>query len=226
MSGENLREQLERDQSWRIDEVRQLRNTLLGDLKQEDWPAHSLRALLVMQYAHLEGYTQTAFRLYVDEINSAALKASELKQSLVVAGMAKEFKAFRDGSDGVGMNGGEGFLLRRARRQSAFVDKLRLAEREAVLINAEEAVSLEMNLGADVLRRNLFVLAVPEEELEHWVYGALEFFRKNRNDISHGVRTEKIPPSLFRDHYEKFERYMGGLGMLLYRAVREGWYRA
>lgn len=220
-----LRVQLEADLLWRQDELRHLRNTLIGSLdRREDWPASSLRALLVMQYAHLEGFTQTALTLYVDHINQSGLRACDLHLELVAAALSGEFKSLRTGADGEEAAEGESTLLRRAKRQAALVKRLRECEASPISINPEHAISLEMNLGEAVLRKNLFVLAIPSDKISRDTYGALEFVRRNRNDIAHGSRKEKIEPGLFEAHWSKCWAYMDELVILVSTAAREKWY--
>jgi len=224
MDLEVVRAQLEEDLSWRAAELRALRNELLGDIPEAgDWPAAALRALMVMQYAHLEGFTQHALGLYVEAVNDMALAAGELQTRLFAAALAREFKVLTAGAQ---VNEDESsLLLRRAKRQVALIEKLLIGAREPIVIPVEDAISLEMNLGADVLKRNLYLLGIPESSLGGATYGTLEFIRRNRHDIAHGGRRERIEPRLFEAHWRRAEEYMSELIRLLSRALREGWYR-
>lgn len=220
-----IRAELETDLSWRVEELRSLRNQLLGDFTtSDDWPVASLRALLVMQYAHVEGFTQTALGIYVNAINGAAVPTKDLRVELHAAALASEFKALRTGVP-EDLNDTER-LVRRAKRHVDFVQRVRLMESESIELVAEDAVSLEMNLGSEVLKKNLFILGIPSSSFSETTYKTLEFIRRNRNDIAHGGRRDRIPPNLFESHWEKCEEYMNELARLLTRAIRDEWYRA
>jgi len=117
-----------------------------------------------------------------------------------------------------------GRLTRRAQREVQFVHRVRDFERSAIRIDADEAVSMEMNLGSDVLKRSFYALCVAESGLDSTYYRTLEFIRKTRNDVAHGSRTQRIPPGLFEAHRKKSELFMGELQRLMTRAVREEWY--
>lgn len=218
-----LRAQLEEDLAWRLDELRHLRNSLLGGLEPASWPASALRAILVMQYAHLEGFAHNAFRLYIDAVNSQQLRAHELRPHLFASALVSEFDALRQG--GNEQESGEGRLMRRANSQFKFVEKLRLLSNAVVTVDADHAVSMEMNFGADVLRRTLFMLGIPETEVDNSYYSSLEFVRRARNDIAHGSRRERVEPGLFEAHRSKCERFMNELVRLIGHAVQDEMYR-
>lgn len=220
-----LRSQLEDDLSWRLDEIRHLRNTLLGQTARSSWPASALRAILVMQYAHLEGFAQNAFSLYVEAINSRQLKASDAQPHLFVSALIPEFNALRHGS-GNEPESEDSRLTRRVTNQLKFVQKLRLLGDGPLIIDAEAAVSMEMNFGADVLRRMLFMLGIPETKVGNSYYTSLEFVRRQRNVIAHGGKWERIEPGLFEVHQGKCEQFMNDLARLLTLAVTNEWFRA
>ena len=227
MNLEDLRVQLEEDLNWRSDEMRFLRNELLSQsATSEDWPVAAIRALLVVQYAHLEGFTQTGLSLYIDAINDSGVASGELRGELFSAIFAQEFRALRSGSATDSGGADDERLLRRVKRQVALIDRFRAASSGCVPLTPSEVVSLEMNLGSEVLKKNLYLLGIPLESFPASTYSALEFFRRTRNDVGHGGRRENIQPGLFEAHWRKCEQYMGDLVRLLTQAVREEWYRA
>jgi hypothetical protein len=224
MELESFREQLEGDLTWRQDELRQLRNALLGQYKKRDeWPVACLRTLMVMQYAHLEGFTQHALGLYVEAVNQRSVAMRNLQPQLSAAAVAGEFRALR-ASDGAN-DDSLGSLERRARRQVALVNKLLEASSALARIEPDDAVSMEMNLGADVLRKNLYLIGIPSSAFDQPTYGSLDFIKRSRNDVAHGGRKERIEVGVFVAHTEKADNYMSELVRLLTRALRERWYR-
>ncbi|MGI5162157.1 MAE_28990/MAE_18760 family HEPN-like nuclease [Microbispora sp. CA-102843] len=225
MDPADLRAQLEDDLAWRLDELRHLRNQLIGALGRDQWPIASMRAILVMQYAHLEGFSHNAFSLYVDAINTCRLDAKALHPHLFATALVPEFDAVRLGAGG-DQESEHGRLTRRARSQVAFVTKILQLSESPLTIEADAAVSMEMNFGADVLRRTLYRLGIPESEVSKHYYESLEFVRRTRNDIAHGSRKEKIEPGLFDAHRRKCEQFMNDLARLISRAIANEWYKA
>jgi hypothetical protein len=120
----------------------------------------------------------------------------------------------------------EGRLTRRASMQVKFVDKLRVLSAGEVSIDADRSISMEMNFGADVLRRTLLMLAIPETEIDVSYYSSLEFVRRARNDVAHGSRKEVISARLFDRHQRVCEQFMNELARLIGAAVRQEWFMA
>ncbi|QWB24226.1 MULTISPECIES: MAE_28990/MAE_18760 family HEPN-like nuclease [Streptomyces] len=220
-----MRAQLEEDLAWRLDELRHLRNQLLGDSKRESWTAAAMRTILVMQYAHLEGFTRNSFHVYVTAINEASLNASELQPQLLASALASEFTALRRNVGADDDKDDEGRLTRRAQNEVAFTSKLLDVMAVPLTLTAEEAVSMEMNMGRDVLRRCLYLLAIPGDKVNKHQYNAIEFVKNARNDIAHGSRKERFSPALFEAHREKCEQFMRDLMRVITLAATEQWYK-
>lgn len=221
----DFRSELEEDLAWRVDELRHLRNELLGDIDRDQWPAVAMRSILVMQYAHLEGFAQNCFAMYVSIVNQQRLRAHEVNPHLFASALVNEFETIRLGSGGDQESEG-GRLLRRARSQVRFVEKLRRLSDDICLIDVDAAVSMEMNFGPDVLRRTLFRLGIPETELNQAYYDALEFVRRTRNDIAHGSRKERIAVAEFDAYQRKCEQFMGELVRMISIAAAAEIFRA
>ncbi|MFG3600276.1 MAE_28990/MAE_18760 family HEPN-like nuclease [Micromonospora chersina] len=221
---EEVRAELEEDLAWRLDEIRHLRNTLLGQVNRADWSVTAMRALLVMQYAHLEGFARNAFAIYVAVVNRQSLKAEEAHAHLFASALTAEFEALRRGATN-DQEGEDGRLMRRAKLQVDFVERMRELGSGVLFVDVDSAVSMEMNFGADVLRRTLYRLGIPEAEVNRAYYNSLEFVRKMRNDIAHGSRKERIAPGEFEAHQRKCEEFMNELVRLVAAAIRSGWYR-
>jgi hypothetical protein len=219
-----VREDLEADLAWRMDELRHLRNSLLGDFRQDEWPAVALRSILVMQYAHLEGLTRTALAAYAQAVNEEGLLGDDLQPQLFASSLAREFKALRGGAGDA--DEADGKFTKRAKREVDFVIRLRTMSEGPVAIDPDDAVSMEMNLGRDVLQRSLFSLGIPPSRVEDAHYRALEFVRRCRNDVAHGGRNERVEPGLYLSHQRKCEDLMHHLVRLVTQALTDGWYRA
>ncbi|MEW2087556.1 MAE_28990/MAE_18760 family HEPN-like nuclease [Streptomyces sp. NPDC005283] len=226
MNVAELRAQLEEDLTWRLDELRHLRNRLLGSESEDKWSASSMRAILVMQYAHLEGFTRNAFALYVSVINSRQIVATQLQPQLLAAALGVEFDALRKNR---GENEDEeeegGKLTRRARNQVSFLQRLQELAAGPLEISADTAISVEMNLGRDVLRRCLYMLAIPMDEVSRAQYSSIEFVKNARNDIAHGSRKERISAGMFKAHTVKCEQFMNDLTRIITSATSKQLFR-
>jgi MAE_28990/MAE_18760-like HEPN len=220
----DVRTQLEEDLTWRMDELRHLRNTLLGSVKPGDWPVHALRAIMVLQYAHLEGFARNAFATYLDAVNGQQLQATEAHPHLFATALTPEFDAIRRGSTS-DVESDDGRLMRRAKSQVGFVEKLREVNQDVLVIDVDSSISMEMNFGADVFRRTLYRLGIPETEVHKTYYASLEFIRRLRNDIAHGMRKERIPSGEFEAHQRKGQEFMNELTRLITTAVSSEMFR-
>ncbi|MFF1760398.1 MAE_28990/MAE_18760 family HEPN-like nuclease [Streptomyces sp. NPDC058266] len=220
MNVAELRAQLEEDLTWRLDELRHLRNRLLGSESESDWSVSSMRAILVMQYAHLEGFTRNAFALYVAVINSHQVAATQLKPQLLAAALGVEFDALRKNrGEAEDEDEEEGKLTRRARNHVSFLQRLQELTAGHLEIAADTAISMEMNLGRDVLRRCLYMLAIPMDEVSRAQYSSIEFVKNARNDIAHGSRKERISTGMFKSHTVKCEQFMNDLARIITSAT-------
>lgn len=83
-----------------------------------------MRAILVMQYAHLEGFTRNALSLYVDLINNHGLRAHEVHPQLLASALATEFKELAAAAS-IAASENEGKLTRKAKSHVAFLARLR-----------------------------------------------------------------------------------------------------
>lgn len=220
MNVAELRAQLEEDLAWRLDELRHLRNRLLGNEGESEWSVSSMRAILVMQYAHLEGFTRNAFALYVTVINSHRATAAQLKPQLLAAALGAEFDALRKNKgEHDDEDEEEGKLTRRARNHVSFLRRLQELSAGHLEINTDTAISMEMNLGRDVLRRCLYMLAIPMDEVSRAQYSSIEFVKNARNDIAHGSRKERISSGMFKAHTVKCEQFMKDLTRIITSAT-------
>jgi hypothetical protein len=220
----DVKAQLEEDLAWRADEIRHLRNALLGSTKSTDWPAHAMRAILVLQYAHLEGFARNSFAIYLETVNEQRLRATEAHPNLLATALTPEFDAVRRGS-GSDAEPEDTRLMRRARLQVNFVDKIRTMSERTLFVDVDSSVEMEMNFGSDVFRRTLYRLGIPETELHMTYYSSLEFIRRLRNDIAHGMRKERIAAGEFEAHQRKGEEFMDELVRLITSAVSAEMYK-
>jgi len=184
--------QLESDMAWRQAELRALAN-LQANIRREAEKAQLRRALLVMLYAHAEGFCKIAFLTYVNAVNKAALTCTLASEALVAASFADVFHALEYGDPK-----GKVFLLPPpidakltvfARQREFITDIPRLLARPLVV--PDTAVNTEDNLSSRVIKRNLYRLGFPEDLLGSY-HVLLDELVNRRNNIAHGADSAPV----------------------------------
>ncbi|MFE0034320.1 MAE_28990/MAE_18760 family HEPN-like nuclease [[Kitasatospora] papulosa] len=217
-----IRATLEGEITWRRDEVRRLRN--LQTLQISGQSRESLRrALLVMLYAHLEGYAKFALEQYAEAINRAGLTVRQGRKELGAACLAEKFKTYRspESSDPLDPAGGR---ARQILKDAEFLEDLLGMQSTPISLNVDHVTSADSNLSPAVLRRNLAMLALDDSGV-HRFTSALEGLLKLRNNIAHGERLN-LPSD---QSFEKLEGRIFGLcdslTLLVYHSVRDEQYK-
>ena len=122
----DLRAQLEHDLTWRLDELRHLRNLLTYEEK-EDLRRELRKAIIVMLYAHFEGFCKVAFQSYVSAVNALSRPRRDVNKHLRASAMAGTFRAYdnRDRKNKVFKNDlPDDTKLHRYSRQVDFLEEL------------------------------------------------------------------------------------------------------
>lgn len=192
MSLENFQLQIEKEREWREDEIRFLDNNQRS-LLNKDEQKRIRRSILCLLYAHIEGFVQFAFSLYIDEINKKGLVCSDVKPVIAAATLHKEFLALnnKDKKSVIFRRSlPDDSTLHKLSRQVEFVEKLNVVQRHPVTI-PDGYVSTENNVGQQVLEKLLYQVGLEYEDLKD-VYAPLNRLLNVRNDISHGKRKQGI----------------------------------
>src|SRR6266849_5075140 len=92
MNVAELRAELESDRAWREEELLafQNRGALIEDDSERD---RYRRALVVLLYAHYEGYCKFAFSSYVAVINSSGVRCGDADYAVAAASLSEAFHA-------------------------------------------------------------------------------------------------------------------------------------
>ena len=188
---------LEQELSWREDELRTLRNALgTAGLTSDD--QEYCRTVLVMTYAHFEGFVKQSLGIYVDLVNSKGLKCGDLAEPLAVSTISEEIASLRNPPmsppstvDSLALK-----LQRQAEREVEFVRRVRDNDEDAAALDPEDLTSTDSNLSPAVLRRNLFRLGLDPGFVDEYE-SSLTFLLRTRNDIAHGGRTVVVPRPRF-----------------------------
>lgn len=178
--------EIEKDFAWRIDELRFFKNRLSSISLPTDQDRFR-RALVLLLYAHFEGFCRFAFTLYVNAINRTGINCAQANSAIAAASLSDLFKALRDPQKKI-----PEFCrilpndtkLHRFGREREFVDKAADFSNRPVQIG-DDVVDTKSNLNPTVLRKNLYRLGFAFDQfsgLEASINQLLEY----RNKISHG----------------------------------------
>ena len=157
-SPEAVYEELEGDHRSREGEIR-LVQRLLTTVSSTDEQEILRRSLVLLVYAHLEGFCKFALLAYAAAVNSMNLNCSEAAYPVAAASLSKVFAALRNPSS-------KHEIFRRTLPDDA---KLHLAAREQIFIESykiifkqkidipDEAVDTQSNLSSVVLKKVIVI---------------------------------------------------------------------
>lgn len=194
-----VRAEIERDRAWRQDELRFFQNCAARFETKEEQQQFN-RAVILLLYAHFEGFCKFAFTLYINEVNKIQLVCATANYSLAASSLSDLFRALRDPTK------------KCAEFKTALPDdsKLHLFAREKEFVERaadlmqrrlsipEEIIDTESNLRPVVLRKNLFRLGFKHDQFEPFE-GDIHLLLEYRNKIAHGAAQDGIK----QDTYEK-----------------------
>lgn len=216
MTSDELHAELENDRFWREEELRFLQNRC-KDLSEEDKEKY-LRALVLMTYAHVEGFTKFALLGYVRCINSKGLSCADAEASIAAASLREVFLALQNPEKKSSLFNEvpDDSALHRLAREREFV--LRSFDVLAKPVNLPDSVvNTESNLWPIVLKKNLFRLGLPHERFEH-LEGNLSMLVNARNEIGHGATPKPIKWTLYEKLRDTSIKVMRDLQSTLFTA--------
>jgi hypothetical protein len=182
-----IRAELEEEQTWRQDEIRFLRNQLVN-IGDEFKKMQFRRAIVVMLYAHYEGFCKFALIQYIKAINQSSLKCNELISEIVASAWSKVFAAIENGDPESRIFRRElpnDKRLRRFARRRDFLDQFIEFTSEIAQI-PEELVDTEANLWPHIMKRNLYLLGLDCDILSKYDQN-IGLLIGRRNNIAHGA---------------------------------------
>ena len=188
MNVAQLRAELEADQSWRQEEIRFFQNqTARLDTEEQQNPFR--RVLILLLYAHFEGFSRFALTLYVNAINDIGMTCGEANPAIAAASLANLFRDLRDPqhkSEEFRRDLPDDTKLHRFARDREFIE--RVADFTIRPVNIpDHVVDTESNLNPVVLRKNLYRLGLPYDlfkDFDKHIHQLLGY----RNQIAHGER--------------------------------------
>lgn len=178
---------LEVDLAWRLDEIRFLRNQVAA-LAKEDERKRLRRAVVVMLYAHLEGFTKTAIREYAKAVSMARIPCGEATAVVLASSIGKLFDALETAEKAPEFRAEEDLRIHKHWRRTSFVSSWHDRLREPLVLD-QSIADPGSNLTPRVLKKMLF-LAGLDPNLVQENHGIILELVEKRNDIAHGEARE------------------------------------
>lgn len=221
----SIRAEMENEQTWRQDEIRFLRNQL-ANISRNAQKKQYRKSLVVMLYAHYEGFCKFALEQYIRAINLANVKCEEATPAVVAGAWAKVFTAIESGdqkSKVFKTQLPKDDRLHRFARRREFIEQIRdFAEQQALI--PDGTVDTESNLWPIVLQKNLFMLGLDHEAFSHHD-GDIHRLMKHRNNIAHGAQREGLTDKTYRDLQQAVFGIMDDLMDMVMDALKNEQYK-
>jgi MAE_28990/MAE_18760-like HEPN len=216
-----LRAELEADRAWREEEIRSFQNRG-ASIDDEKERKRYRRALVLLLYAHYEGFCKFAFVLYASAINRSGILCGEACHAIAAASLADLFRNLRNPqmkSDFFRRQLPDDSKLHRFAREREFVERTSEVKMHPVNI-PDHVVDTESNLTPIVLKKNLFRLGLPHDQFQAHD-GEINKLLGIRNGISHGSLKDGVE----QEQYEKLRTatftIMSGLGAGIMKALAD-----
>lgn len=226
MNLSQVRAELEDERTWRKDEVRFLLNRL-GDLQLEAEKDRYRRAVLLLLYAHFEGFCKNALLIYIRAINDEHLLCGSVVPALVAATCHEILLALADHnrkSDFFRTGAPDDTKLHFAWRSQFFLTRLPEVLKTEVSI-PENVVDTESNLWPIVLRKNLFKLGFDYDAFSKYE-GTITQLLNRRNNIAHGLDRDGIDAAKFSSLQNDVYEVMDSVLVLIMRSLLNKTYLA
>ena len=215
----DVRAQLELELAWRLDELRLLQNQL-GLISSESDRDRYRKMLVVMLYAHFEGFCKEAWLLYVDTINRLGIHRLQANDAIASASLAEVFRALEDPQrkcDEFRRQLPDDAKLHRFHRQMEFVIELRNIWRRQVAL-PEELIDTEANLSVPQLRKSLFRLGLAIDSFEAYE-GSIHRLVNLRHAVAHGAYKQGVPDADYVAFRYAIFDVMNGMSRLIWGAL-------
>lgn len=199
-SPEQVYEEIENDRAQREREVRLIEN-IASRAQNEEERNMLRRSLILLTYAHFEGFCKFALLAYASAVNAIGLPCRDACTPLVAATLNKVFAALRDVN-----SKHEAFAhglpndrdLHLLARQRSFIDKYEdIVTRRVEL--PDSLVDTKSNLNSLMLKRNLYQLGLEYPAVDAY-RGSIDKLLGVRNAIAHGDAL-KVPSAMEANEY-------------------------
>ena len=216
-----LRAELEADRAWREEEIRAFQNR--GSTIEDEGELNRYRrALVLLLYAHYEGFCKFAFTLYASAINSSGISCGEATYAIAAASLNDMFRNLRNPEKKCALFRRElpdDAKLHRFAREREFIEQTSEVEKRPVKI-PDDVVDTESNLTPVVLKKNLYRLGLPHDQFEAHD-GEINRLLNLRNGVSHGDLKEGVEETIYMQLRAATFAIMSGLGIGIMKALSD-----
>jgi hypothetical protein len=212
MTTQDFESELFRGYDWHFDEVRRLKNLIAPVADPFDQDEYR-KSLVVVLYAHFEGFCVFALQHYLLAVNRARIDCKSAVPAILAGSWEPVFNAMEHGDQKCRIFNRplpNDERLHRHWRRRHFVEEMDRLLAEPVHM-PEDAIDAESNLKPEVLQRNLFLCGLdhrfvdPHTETIHNLLG-------RRNRIAHGDERRGVPSI-------EYERYESAVFEICYRLI-------
>ncbi len=213
--------ELESDREWREEEIRAFQNRG-AKLESKSEQERYRRALVLLLYAHYEGFCKFAFTLYVTAVNQSGILCGKAEYAIAAASLTNVFRDLRNPgkkSDIFRHTLPDDAKLHQFAREREFIERTSEVEKLPVNIG-DEVVDTESNLSPTVLKKNLYRLGLPHQKFDGYK-DEINKLLAIRNGISHGSLRDGVEEKLYRQLRASTYSIMTGISVDLMGALRE-----
>lgn len=178
------------------------------------------KSLVLILYAHMEGYIKIALQTYIKFLNSQNLCRREVVSGLIAASMNIEFTAYDnlDKKSQVFRN-----KLPTDEKLHRFARRIEFVEcfedfMEKPLVIADSVINTESNLRFVVLQKNLYQLGIPFDQFQQFSKD-IDALVNRRNAIAHGSERSGVSCQEFSNWENKVKLILAEITMELYKAA-------
>lgn len=194
-----FRSDMEEALYWRKSELMSLKSLL-----NEGNRVPVIKTLIVMLYAHFEGFFKDCLECYVDYINSTDMKLNNFADAIITASLNREYSSFEDLNrkckELTTTPPTEAFLHKYHRRKELTQKFMSDYLNKKIRID-EKIINTKSNLDYGVMQENMYVLGLDYNYFSDKQNVITKLVRL-RNSVAHGSQKEPIESAEF----EKMEK--------------------
>lgn len=225
MTAADARAEMESDLAWRQDEIRFLQNqgASLDKAEQRD---QFRRSLVLLLYAHFEGYCKFALSVYVGAVNLVGMCCDQANEAIAASTLADAFAALRHPNskcDVFRRSAPDDAALHLFAREREFACRIASFQSRTVKL-PDSVVDTESNLRPVVLRKNLYRLGLDVAAMEA-VEGDINQLLQMRNKIAHGETRKGVDEKAYEALRSAAFRVMHEITAQVTEAIQKQLYR-
>lgn len=184
-----FRSDMEEALSWRMNEIVSLKNLL-----REENHAPVVKTLIVMLYAHFEGFFKDSLECYIRFVNSTNLELKKFNDAIIAASLSREFASFEDSNrrckelDTIPPKESH---LHKYHRRIELTRKFNTDYLSKKIRINEKIINTKSNLDYSVVQENIYVLGL-DYNLFSDKQSTITKLVRLRNSVAHGSQREPI----------------------------------